>query len=114
MQIFRTLKTFLRYYFRIIPIYLLVNTIRGASSSLAPMIGPVLLLPLKVSISHSMLMAHIDSRNRDKSHLSVASENGNYFRNLLYMFVKDYLYTVPISVVLGIFLFRKACSSLDF
>ena len=104
MQIFRALKTFLWYYFRIIPIYLLINFIRGISNGFIPWIGPVVLLPFKVTIAHAMLTAHIDPKNKDKNHFSVASENGNYFRNMLYLFAKEYLYLIPLSVGLGGFL----------
>jgi len=104
MQIFRALKTFIRYYFHIVPIYLLVNFIRGISNGFVPWIGQVVLLPFKVVIAHAMLTAHIDPKNKDKNHFSVASENGNYFRNMLYLFAKEYLYLIPLSVGLGGFL----------
>ena len=104
MQLLKAFKTLFINYFNIIPTYIIVYVIRISSAGVIPVFGPILVLPLKVSVAHAMLTARIRPKLEEKSHFSLANENGNYFKNLTYLFVSQYFILVPIlaGVVLQI------------
>ena len=96
MQLLKAFKTLFMHYFNIIPTYIIVYVIRIVSASAIPLFGPILVLPLKVSVAHAMLTARIRPKLKEKIHFSLANENGNYFKNLIYLFVSGYFFLVPI------------------
>jgi len=103
MRLIRALKTLLMNYNKIIPIFLVVAVTTGILSNIVPLIGMVLLLPLKISVAYAMLTAIKKPHLLTPMPLNVGLKRKYYLKNVYYMLFHQFLYLLPafIGVVIS-------------
>lgn len=104
MRFFMAFKTLIFHYPSIISIYLVVIILQTFIGNVAPLIGTVLLLPLKVSVAAVMLNALLKDKKAFNETLGIGFKQPVYFKNVLTLLLQQYLYLLPFGLGL-IFVF---------
>ena len=95
MRVINALKTLVKNYRKIIPIFLVVAITTTLLSNIIPIIGMILLLPLKVSVAFVMIIAIRRPNQLTFMPLYVGLRKKYYFKNVYYMALKELLFLLP-------------------
>ncbi|MFU8793607.1 MAG: DUF975 family protein [Acholeplasmataceae bacterium] len=95
MRVIYAFKTLIKNYRKIMPIFLVVAITTTLLSNIIPLIGMVLLLPLKISVSFVMIVAIRRPNQLTFMPLYIGFRRKNYLKNVYYMTLKEVLFLLP-------------------
>jgi hypothetical protein len=108
MRIIRAFRTLIKYYNKIMPIFLVVLVLTTILSNILPLLGMILLLPLKISVAFAMLVALTRPHKLTYIPLHIGLRRKFYIRNVFYMTIQQVLYLVPalIGALISAYIYR--------
>ncbi|MFW5838691.1 MAG: hypothetical protein ACOCU1_02005, partial [Bacillota bacterium] len=107
------LKLLFRYYYRIIPTYLMAAIVLFIGAQLLPLIGAILLLPLSIGVAYVMVFEASAIRKRHFFPLFYGFKGGNYTRNVWYLLMRQFVQYLPLGIgVLLDYIFSGSIPSL--
>lgn len=98
MRMIIALKLLIRYYYRIIPTYLLAAIVLFIGAQVLPVLGAVLLLPLSVGVAYVMVFEATAIRKRHFFPLYYGFKDGNYGRNVWYLLMRQFVQYLPLGI----------------
>ncbi|MFH5882600.1 DUF975 family protein [Liberiplasma polymorphum] len=112
MRVIKAFKSLTKNYYSIMPTFLFVTIVTAVISNIAPLIGPVILLPMTLSTAYVMLKAITKSTRFNESVLTIGFKPEFYIRNLFYLFIKQIAFLLPIllGVLVYTYVYRTVLS----
>lgn len=98
MRMIIALKLLIKYYYRIIPTYLLAAIVLFIGAQVLPVLGAILLLPLSVGVAYVMVFEATAIRNRAFFPLFYGFKGGNYGRNVWHLLMKQFVQYLPLGI----------------
>jgi hypothetical protein len=98
MRIITAFKLLIKYYYRIIPTYLLAAIVLFIGSQILPLIGALLLLPLSIGVAYVMVFETTAIRHRHFFPLLYGFKGGNYGRNVWYLLLRQFVQYLPLGI----------------
>ncbi len=98
MRIIIAFKTLKKHYFTVIPIYVITAFLTALASQLLPLIGTILVLPLSIGVSYTMIHVIRYKRKEPGFPLALGFKATYYPYNVLYLFLRQLLYLAPLIV----------------
>ncbi|MFW5889374.1 MAG: hypothetical protein ACOCUD_03235 [Bacillota bacterium] len=98
MRIITALKLLVKYYYRIIPTYLLAAIIILIAGQILPVIGAVLVLPVSIGVAYVMVFEVASIKKREFFPILIGFKKGKYQRNLGYLFLRQIVQYLPLGI----------------
>ncbi len=103
MRLYKAIRDLFQNYRYIMPTFLTGTIILYGLSHVLPLIGTLLFLPINIGIAYVMFTAIAYKNNTQKFHLLYGFKIGSYTVNVIYLFLRQISYLLPLGI--GAFLF---------
>ncbi len=98
MRLIKAFKNLIMHYPSIIPTYVVATLFGIIIFNVAPVVGPIVFLPLSVGVAHVMLCAVTKEKKVSLLPVGLGFKENYYRRNLLFLFLRQIAYLAPLMV----------------